>query len=393
MKKITIHQFCAVLLLIAFLLTSGCWSYRELDQLALVTAVGIDPGKQPGDIQLTVQIINPGEVQSGGGGGGESGGGAGGQKPPFIVKSRTGKTIFDAVRNFVPETDRKLYWPDTQVMIIGKEQAKQGVRPVLDYFIRNNEPRPTVWILVADGKAGDVLNAPGELEKVSALEMGQLIEHQSLSSKNVMINMQDFVSRLLSKTTAPIATIIKIDQRQKRISLSGTAVFKEDRLVGQLDGRQTRGLLWVLGKVKSGAIIVNAPGGRAGLEIIRSRTQIKPAFTNGKVKIKVSIREEGNLNCQMSPVELATPEMLKSLARRKATVIRNEINSALAKAKALNADIFEFGDAIHRANPKEWRKLEPNWDQIFPQLQVEVDVRSVIRLVGLTIPPPVPPPE
>ncbi len=394
MKRSIIHWFCRFWLIIVILFTNGCWSYHELNQLAVVAGTAIDRGKKPGTVQLTLQIFKPSASQSGGGGDGTGGGGSG-QQQPFIVKSRTGKTIFDAAQNFLAETDRKLYWPHNQVIILGNEQARQGVRLVLDYFVRNNEPRPTMWILVAEDKAGAILNAPGDLEKVSAMEISQLIQAQSFSSKNVMINLQDFATRLLSKTVAPIATLIKINEvgGKKRLGLSGTAVFKGDRLVGTLDGRQTRGVLWVQGKVKQGAIIINVPGGKAGLEIARSRTKVKPVLFKNKLKIKVSIHEEGNLNCQMSPEDLTKPEKLKSLARREAIVIKNEINAALAKAKEFNADIFGFSEAIHKSNPKEWRTMKEKWDQIFPRLQVDVDVNCVIHSVGLTIPPLAPPPE
>jgi spore germination protein KC len=386
MKKLIIRL---LLLITVVSLTNGCWNYRELNQLAVVAGTGIDCGKKPGTVQLTVQIFKPSAPQS------EGGSGGGGQPQPFIVKSRTGKTIFDATRNFLAETDRRLYWPHNQVIIIGREQARLGVRPVFDFFARNNEPRPTIWILVAEGKADEILKAPGELEKVSAAEIGQLINAQTVASKNVMINLQDFIGRLLSKTVAPVTTMIKVNESggKKKLELTGTAVFKADYMVGKLDARQTRGLLWVLGKVKRGAIVINTPGGKAGLEITRSRTKVKPIFSKGKVKMKISIREEGTLECQMSPEELTKPEMLKVLARRETAVIRGEIGAALAKARELKADIFGFGEMIHRANRKEWRKMKDQWDRIFPRLQVEMDIRCVIHSVGLIIPPLAPPPE
>jgi spore germination protein KC len=391
MKKTLIRLFLFITII---LFTNGCWNYRELNQLAVVAGTGIDPGKKPGTVQLTVQLFKPGAVQSGGGGGG-TGGGSGPQQLPYTVISRSGKTIFDATRNFLAETDRRLYWPHNQVIIIGEEQAGKGVRLVLDYFARNNEPRPTIWILVAEEKAKEVLNAPGNLEKIPAMEISQLIQAQPAASKNVMINLQDFVGRLLSKTTAPVTTLIKTNESggKRKLTLSGTAVFKADRMVGKLDGRETRGLLWVLGKVKRGVIVVKAPGGKVGLEITRSRTKVKPVLAGGKLKIKISIMEEGNLDCQMSPKELTKPEMLKSLARRETAVIRGEIDAALAKAKELKADIFGFGDMIHRSNPKAWRQMKKKWDQIFPRLQVEMDIRCVIHGVGLIIPPLAPPPE
>lgn len=387
MKKTLIRLLLSITVL---LFANGCWNYRELKQLAVVAGTGIDPGPKPGTVRLTVQLFKPSAPQSKGG---TEGGG--GQQQPSVIESRTGNTIFEATRNFLADTDRRLYWPHNQVVIIGQEQARQGVRLVLDFFVRNNEPRPTSWILVAEEKADAILKIPGKLEQVSALEISQLINAQPVASRNVTINLQDFVGRLLSKTVAPVTTLIKVNEvgGKKKLSLAGTAVFKADRMVGKLDGRQTRGLLWVLGKINRGAIVVKAPGGKAGLEITHSRTKVKPVFSGDKVKIKISIREEGNLDCQMSPEELTQPEMLKSLARRETTAIRGEIGAALAKAQELNADVFGFSELIHRSNRKKWRKMKEQWDQIFPTLQVEMDIRCVIRSVGLIIPPLAPLPE
>ncbi len=390
-------QFPSLTFLIIFLIgiivsISGCWNYRELNQLAIVSGVAIDAGKKNEDVELSVQIIKPGEVKSGGMSGG--GGGTGSEtEPPFVVKSKTGYTILDAIRNFNDNTVRRLYWPDNQIIIFGRKQAESGVAMSLDFFVRNNEPRPTAWIAVAAGKASDVLNIPGDLEKVSAMEIGQLISAQNLSSTNVAINLQDFISRLLSKTTAPVATMIKVDPSKKKFHLSGTAVFKGGAMVGELNKYQTRGLLWIQGKAKHTSMIINVPGGKAGFEIIRSRTKIKPMFIKNNLVITIDIWDEAYLDCQMSPKELANPEQLKSLARRKATAIRNEVISVIKKAQELNADIFGFGDQIHHSFPKEWRNMKNRWDQLFPDLQTKINVKCVIRLVGLTIPPLAPPEE
>jgi spore germination protein KC len=390
--KLFLRCFIFILFLLATVTTmNGCWNYRELNQLAIVSGVGIDSGNKSGDVKLSVQIIKPSEVKTGGMSGG--GGGGGESKPPFVVKTKTGHTVLDAIKNFNFNTDRQLYWPDNQIIIFGRKLAESGVAMPLDFFVRNNEPRPTVWIAVATGNAGDVLNVPGDLEKVSAMEIAQLISIQNLSSMNVRVNLQDFLSRLLSKTTAPIAAIIKIDQTKKQINLSGTAVFKGDRMVGELNKYQTRGLLWIQGKAKHTGMIINVPGGKAGFEIIRSRTKVKPVLSKNKPSIKINIWDEAYLDCQMSPEELTKPDQLKSLARRKATAIRNEVMSVIKKTQELNADIFGFGEQFRHSFPKEWKGMENHWDELFTQLQVKVDVKCNIRLIGLTVQPVFPPKE
>lgn len=48
---------------------SSCWSSKELTDLAIVAAMGIDKTKD-GQYQITLQIINPGNVAGGLQGGG-----------------------------------------------------------------------------------------------------------------------------------------------------------------------------------------------------------------------------------------------------------------------------------------------------------------------------------
>ena len=68
-------------------------------------------------------------------------------------------------------------------------------------------------------------------------------------------------------------------------------------------------------------------------------------------------------------------------------VIRNEINAVIQKAKELKTDIFAFGEAVHRADPKAWKRLEQRWEEIFPELKVDLLVKTKINRVGLIINP------
>ncbi|WP_445648562.1 Ger(x)C family spore germination protein, partial [Priestia aryabhattai] len=57
-----------VMMTMTILLTS-CWSKKELTDLAIVSAMGIDETKD-GRFHITLQIINPGNVAGGMQGGG-----------------------------------------------------------------------------------------------------------------------------------------------------------------------------------------------------------------------------------------------------------------------------------------------------------------------------------
>ena len=57
------------------------------------------------------------------------------------------------------------------------------------------------------------------------------------------------------------------------------------------------------------------------------------------------------------------------------------------QARALNADVFGFGEAIRRKYPAKSEQLLKNWENSFAQLEVELSVTAVVRSTGgATIP-------
>lgn len=364
---------------------SACWDRQELDSLAIVFGLGIDKAASPEEIKMTAQIVKPGEIK------GTSEGQSGGRS--YINLSTTSDTSFRTIRNFTFQSSRKLFWSHNTIIIFGEDLAKEGLEKYIDFFLRDPEVRRTVWILIAKGPAGTILEADPTLEKIPASDIGKLIEDRKVTSQVAGVNLHEFASRLFSKTTAPVAPLIDIteENKQKIAKIIGTAVFKKGQMVGTLNKSETRGLLWVLDEVGSGIIVVNAPksGEKVSLEIIRSSTKIIPEIKNGTLHITIKIKEEGNLGEQMAPEDLTDPILFSSLEKRQAEAIKKEVLSAWEKARQYNTDIFGFGEAVHKKYPKQWEEIEDEWDDYFPEIKLSLEVEAKLRRSGMTTKPPI----
>ncbi len=58
------------------------------------------------------------------------------------------------------------------------------------------------------------------------------------------------------------------------------------------------------------------------------------------------------------------------------------MEKAIKKAQKLGADIFGFGEAVHRADPKYWNKVKNNWEELFKQLEPHLNIDAKVRGTG-----------
>jgi len=332
--------------LVIFML-SGCSGGREINDLEIVIGMGVDKDKTTGNVLLTAQVVKEGEMEKSSGSGGSKGEGK-----AFWNVSGKGNSIFEAVRQMTHKTGNRLFVSHNQVVIFGNDIASEGLQKYIDFFLRAHEMRPTTLILIAEDQAFDVMDAKPETEKLPAMNIVKLVKTYGFTSHFYKVNMKDFASWLLSATTAPIAPLVGISQDTggKEIYVSGMAVFKNDKVVGKLNQEETRGLLWVLGKVKSGVILISSPNkqGKVIFEIIDAKSKVTPKIENGKIIMHIKIKEESSLSEQTTTENLATIQEFEKMQNAQAEIIRQEIIAAFEKSKELTADIFGFGELLHK---------------------------------------------
>jgi spore germination protein KC len=169
---------------------------------------------------------------------------------------------------------------------------------------------------------------------------------------------------------------------------TGAAVLKGDRLKGYLNKPETRGLNWIKGETKSGIIVIEHPhkkGKHVALEMLGARGSFDVKTVKDKIYVNIRVDAQAALGEVQEFMDVfKNYKLWDSMERRMATVIRNEIMAAVAKAKELESDIFGFGGYIARTNPKTWEKIKKKWDQKFLEIIVNVDVRAEMRRSGET---------
>lgn len=172
------------------------------------------------------------------------------------------------------------------------------------------------------------------------------------------------------------------------VTVTGTAVLKDDKLVGWLNMTETRGLLWLKNQMKKGVITVpsiSEPGKKISINLTRGGAIVEPFYDGKNIWFSVKIKLEGELLEQQSTEDLTRPEIFKDIEEEMARAIEARARMVLDKAKLdYGVDIFAFGEAFHRKYKKEWAVLQDSWDEAFLNTDVDITVEARIRRTGLT---------
>jgi spore germination protein KC len=388
MRKIrTMLIFLLIILNLAVL--NGCWDIREINELGLVTAVGIDKADGPNRYSVTVQIANPtaeGSSDS-----------KSKVKSDVWIGTQEGSSLFDAARMLVDISSRRIMWAHNNVIIIGESMAKEGIIPVVDYFTHNPELRMKTAVVVAKGDAKEYLAAKVGMESPSGVSFILLEGYRALTAESVESHLLEVSAGLkneysnllitgisLKKSLMPSGDSENKEKSSETIELTGVAVFKKDKMLGWLSPEESRGVSWILNQTKNTVVTVTDPehGNKSvSVETGSVKAKIKTQVINGMPGISVNVsgkgdivEEDGSTNQGMSEVKEHVAELLNKK-------IEDEIKHSLEIIqKEYMVDCLGFAAIVHAQNDVEWESgLKDKWQVIFPQIPVTVSVDINIK--------------
>ena len=390
------------LVLILLVSATGCWNRREPENLAHALGIGFDID-DTGKYRVFVQLSNP----EGAGAASQPSGNTSSADPAWTV-SAVGRTPYEALFNTVPLFSRELSVAHVGVIVISERLAQQGIGPILDVLERERTLRTTTRIMVARGDVGKVMSAKVPLEKVTSLGISRAVTVSERERSGLPVKYAtDVIDTLAQPGKEPLlAQITVLDEQghtrneaskdgdtnketnpKPPLRLAGAAVFRGDRMVGWMDERETRGWGWLTNMVNRTIMVIELPDAGEGeymtVVISQVTNKLKPRIDGDNIRFELKIFADGNIEDQTASTDFFhSRENVASMNSRVATAIRNDVEKALRTAQSFNADVFGLGWLLYRTKYKEWKKVDDRWDEIFPQISVDMDIRVDVRRSG-----------
>lgn len=370
-----------IMLLFFLLLLGGCYDRTETNQTALCAGVGVDIDSQR-RIDFTVQLNKPVDPQ---------------KNLTFSQQveniSAEGDSITEAARRVMLVVPRLPLWSHADVFVIGGDLARQGLKGLPDFVARNRNIRHDIIVLVSPyNKPEEIFKSSCPLSLCSSRGILRILKFQERAlGSYVGTDMLHFISRLAAPGIDPIAPQVVITKDIKGnniLTIRGMALFSGDKMVGSFNQKESRGYRFLLPQNGQGGIItLKSPFDSCkfiDLEVSRFKSSIKPVKRGEKIVIRLKTEAEFNILGIQAEEEILTPGRISRLEKTAANSIKSDIAACVEKAQKVNSDALGFGQAIYRYMPKDWRKMEENWKQIYPHIEYEIEVKTKIKNTYLT---------
>lgn len=370
------------------LLLAGCWDRNEINDLAIVLATGVDVADD--EVELTAQIFVPRNGSSAEGGS-SSGGSASGAT---LIRTAKGATIAEAQNRLQRQVSREMFWGHCEVIVISKQAGQQGLREYIDFFLRYPQFREHAYVFSSEEKAKEMLALLDPLERNSA----ESLREMAILGLGARVTVLELAKRIkgpsetviLSRLLVSPSTHTEQSALATSPTVNGLSLYNRGYYVKTVTEPMSIGVLMLVNELNNIVLQVKAEE-LSGSFSVRSRkidAKLKPSISQGKWSMKIIIDAKGDLVLNTTNASLAEPQVMATLEQAWEAKLKLLAKQALWLAQdELHADLFQFALEFRKHFPKQWKAQSSQWDNIYSNMEVEIEVHTQITGTGKSTTP------
>ncbi|WP_219644428.1 Ger(x)C family spore germination protein [Cohnella sp. CFH 77786] len=372
-------------MLLAISLIAGCWDKREINQLNLLSAAAIDSGVNK-KYAITFLWFNPSAPS----------GGKGAQSPVSSLSYTVeGDTLKEAERELSKISPRIPVFFHLEALVIGNDQAKKGIREIIDRFARDIQLRRSKYLLVAANDGDDILQASTPFE-MPGTDIRGIIERSNQSSEYSLINFNDFMTYYSDPDILSFLPMVHAipskgikgsrgKQATDTLKVEGMAIFDKGRMIAKIDGEETRAWLYTQGNIEKGTIVqwIGTENETAVFQTLAQSRKLVFDLTDSPIQVKIHIRTTGVIAEASDTSILMQPKQLQKVEEQLEGAIQKQIEQLIGKSQREKMDILLLGREIRSYHPDKWKELKSTWSNVYASAKFHVTVHVDIKSTGM----------
>ena len=355
----------------------GCWDVEEIDSLDVVVALGFDAAED-GRVLISAQLPQLQRLLS------PSAGGASSGKDFAYALSTEADTVYEALTDLETKASRRIFLGQLKAIVIGAALARRGLKPYVDFLERQPKIPPQAVVILAKGKAKDIIAAQPRPENLPALSLMGLFRSPLTSDQVFELRKAQLLHALDTSKEEPeeaFLPLISFDKQERTFVLRGLAVFRRDRMVGELSGREARMFLLMTAKARHAHLPLDlGEMGRVTYRGVRAGRKITPLDAGDRLGFLVEVQIHGYLVEMTKPVAPMGIRLHRSLESATAGLLKREMEKMVGRLQELNSDILGLGELLRASRPQIWRRID--WGEEFPRAKVSIEVHFEVGRTG-----------
>lgn len=339
-----------LIILTTLFFMSGC-SYKELNDLAIASAIGID--YENNEFIITSQILNFQKNE-------ES------SEENVILYEGKGETIGEAIRNTYLQYPNKLHMGHLELIVLNKNAANEKLTEISDYFIRSPEARSNCYFMIStEGSAKDILTPSEESEDTfTANKIVKIVEDtKKYQGITTLMTLDQISIAFLSKGTYPVITSLKYEKDEEKYSnviSTGLVVLKKEdnKITDELTKEEATAYNIINKNLTDVMLSFEYQDNNLNVIIFNPSSKINVKIKDNKLKINIDLTLEGHISVINKKLNLQKKENIKDIEHKTEEEVKRYINHLINFNKENNVDTLNIKNKIYKNYYKKYKEYE-----------------------------------
>ena len=352
-----------ILLIFLTFICTGCYNYKELNELGIVSAMGIS---KDGDLyNLDIQLLNVLDSEK-----------SGLNKSPITVISGQGETIFEAARSMNKKTSKVFFLADVDYVFLDQSVLNDGLDEIMDFLVRDTRLSLNFLVVTStENKSLDILSSISHFDTNSANNLYDAIMNSETRYGGInSLHVRELINNYYAKgkyTIFPNVYIKDTRKSSENDSLEDSKsesyvevknmVFFKDKEAIELTDEETKGVNFLRNKIKNATLTIECDGGYFTIETLESKMKLKSKLNIDQLNVKGNVGAEiVYYGCKDN---LDNADVLKSISKKAEKEVESYITKAFNKSKKYNYDFLGLGNYIYKNNYKYFDFENKDWNK------------------------------
>lgn len=351
--------------LIILLLLSGCYSYKDIDNVEFVTDFIIDVAETNKIIVYTraykgIRSTNVTEESS-----------------KILMFKEEGETLFQAIRNMSLYSSSKLNYSHLKAVILTERAAKKGLDLFINFLERDQELNLRARVLIYQGDPNDLVNLDIRQEQILGLYLWEILKNSQAISKTADVSLNNILDASYSKSKTYVIPMINIINTvgTPQLTLANTALMNKWNMIGEISKNDMVYYNFLNNKIESSILTVPNPNDmnyNIAFEILKNKTKTTSKFIEDTFYVTKKINITTTLGEAQKQI-VFSDDILNSLSKELSQDITNKCTEVFNKYKKQNIDILNVQNLCYKKYPKI------NTENILSQTVLQVEVKVTIK--------------